>query len=349
MLLAAVLITVLPSIYAAPQPPFYDPPRPAPNTYGEEPSYISPYSELPETVYNPELYASQNGYTQRKPKCHWVDKVSYEDKCIDYKEKICYTQNVEKCVDHEYRNCTGTIETKAERECFGVKEFICGLKERVDFDTINEEFQVQRCTIVKDRVCDTTFDIDVIERDDFQCCDVESEKCEDKEEVIDDVTCKTTVDFECSKEKRVDGYGKETVCHPNERENCYKTPRTIRREQCYPHSERYCQKFTNLHPEPVEKQNCHFEPKKVCELETRSRPRKSKKYSYSQDCKPVDREICDQTERKRVVPVCVFEVRPKCDYEPETKCIDEDKKYCYKMEVIDREEVCDDKFAVEFL
>merc|ERR1712112_731281 len=150
-------------------------------------------------------------------------------------------------------------------------------------------------------------------------------------------------------EKRPDGYGKITVCHPNERENCYRTPRTIRREHCYPKYERYCQKFTNPEPQPVERQNCHFEPKKVCELQTKTKPKKSKKYSYSQDCKVVDREICDQAEWKRVVPECVFEVRPHCEYKPKTNCVDEDKKYCYKKEVVDQEEVCDEKFTVERL
>merc|ERR1712096_544140 len=41
----------------------------------------------------------------------------------------------------------------------------------------------------------------------------------------------------------------------------------------------------NIFPFPVEKQNCHFEPKKICELEMKTRPKKAKKYSYTKDCK----------------------------------------------------------------
>merc|ERR1712025_132202 len=48
---------------------------------------------------------------------------------------------------------------------------------------------------------------------------------------------------------------------------------------------RYCEKFSNIFPFPVEEQNCHFEPKKICELEMKTRPKKAKKYSYTKDCK----------------------------------------------------------------
>ena len=34
---------------------------------------------------------------------------------------------------------------------------------------------------------------------------------------------------------------------------------------CQPDVSRFCQKVTNEHPEPEQRQNCHFEPKKVNE------------------------------------------------------------------------------------
>ena len=78
----------------------------------------------------------------------------------------------------------------------------------------------------------------------------------------------------------------------------------IRKEHCQPTTQRFCQKFTNSFPQPVEKQNCHFEPKKVCEIQRRTREQKAKRYSYSQDCNVVPREVCDQKEKKSVVPAC---------------------------------------------
>ena len=59
----------------------------------------------------------------------------------------------------------------------------------------------------------------------------------------------------------------------------------IQVEVCKTDVHRYCEKFSNIFPFPVEKQNCHFEPKKICELEMKTRPKKAKKYSYTMDCK----------------------------------------------------------------
>ena len=54
----------------------------------------------------------------------------------------------------------------------------------------------------------------------------------------------------------------------------------------------------------MEKLNCHFEPKKVCGIQRRTRVHKAKRYSYSQDCKVVAKEVSDQEEKKSVVPAC---------------------------------------------
>jgi len=279
------------------------------------------------------------------------EKTVFVDKCEEYTEKTCVTQNIEDCKEVEHKNCTGTVETKVDRVCFNVNELVCSLKESIDYDTIAEEYLRQKCTVVKDRVCDTTYDIDVSQRDDFQCCDVESLFCEDpKEVVIKDVTCKHTFDFDCSKEKKTDGsYGKEMVCRKTPKDPCYETPRTIRKEVCSQQTRQFCQKFTNPAPHPVEKQNCHFEPKKMCELETNTRYKKAKRYSYTPQCHPVPREICDQTEVNTVAPVCVTEKRLDCDYVPKKRCMDEQKKYCWKVEQKVQEEVCDKKFDYQNL
>merc|ERR1719509_485632 len=95
-----------------------------------------------------------------------------------------------------------------------------------------------------------------------------------------DVTCKESFDFDCQKKKAaelgMEGYGMFTSC----------------------------QKVTNEYPEPEQRQNCHFEPKKVCELQKRTRNKKAKRYSYSQDCKAVARNICETCKVKEVVPRC---------------------------------------------
>ena len=118
----------------------------------------------------------------------------------------------------------------------------------------------------------------------------------------------------------------------------------IQVEVCKTDVHRYCEKFSNIFPFPVEEQNCHFEPKKICELEMKTRPKKAKKYSYTKDCKEQPREICDQCEKKTIQPVCEQQERLVCTYEPVESCRDEDKQYCHKVEKVELEEFCDMEF-----
>merc|ERR1712034_241985 len=116
--------------------------------------------------------------------------------------------------------------------------------------TLEETYQVQRCFTGKDRVCDTTYKIDMTTKDDYQCTNVETPNCYMEEKIIND------------------GYGpKGVVCDRKPTQNCYNIPRKIQVEVCKTDVHRYCEKFSNIFPFPVEEQNCHFEPKKICELE----------------------------------------------------------------------------------
>ena len=96
-----------------------------------------------------------------------------------------------------------------------------------------------------------------------------------------DRTCIFSVDFDCKKKKPYDGKG-AVQCEKTPTKKCYDTPRKVQEEICKPQTSKYCEKFTNEFPYPVEKQNCHTEPMKKCELESRTRPKKAKKYIYIQ-------------------------------------------------------------------
>merc|ERR1719186_707172 len=172
-------------------------------------------------------------------------------------------------------------------------------------------------------------------KDDYQCTNVETPNCYMEEKVINDVTCTNSVEFNCKRDKSTknDGYGhKEVVCTRTPKQDCYNIPRKIQVEVCKTDVHRYCEKFSNIFPFPVEKQNCHFEPKKICELEMKTRPKKAKKHSYTKDCKEQPREICDQCEKKSIQPLCDMQERLTCTYKPREQCQDETKQYCYKEE-----------------
>jgi len=334
--LTLLLVPLVAGMY--PPPPSPTPPPPSPtDLYGKQVDIAYDHGKV------------VSDYGREAPRCTMMDKVEYKDVCEPYMEKVCVTQPKEDCRPVPFRNCTGVIETKQDRRCFDVTELVCGLKEEVQFDTIVEEFSVQLCTVMKERLCDTSYVIGQVSRDDFQCTDLETTVCMDKMSTIMDVTCKESFDFDCQKKKAaelgMEGYGMFTTCEKIPRKRCYETPRQVRTEVCQPEHSRYCQKVTNEHPEPEQRQNCHFEPKKVCELQKRTRNKKAKRYSYSQDCKSMARNICETCEVKEVVPRCEQESRLVCTYKPEEKCNVREQQYCYKQEVKTTEQVCDDKFV----
>jgi len=327
--------------------------RPYPITQPPPPPAAYP---TPATVqeYNPDIGQTNiGGYGVNKdPYCHKVEKVIFVNQCEPYTEKTCYTQNKEITDVQMYKNCTGVIETNVERVCFNVNELVCNLVEAIHYETLEETYQVQKCFTGKDRVCDTTYKIDTTTKDDYQCCNVETPNCYMEEKTINDVTCTNTVEFDCRRVKSTknDGYGqKEVQCTRKPKQDCYNIPRKVQVEVCKTDVHRYCEKFANIFPFPVEEQNCHFEPKKICELEMKVRPKKAKKYSYTKDCKEQPREICDQCEKKTIQPVCDMQERLVVTYKPVEQCQEEAKEYCHKVEQTVVEEVCDMKFDTKYL
>merc|ERR1712215_653088 len=277
--------------------------------------------------YDPQIgQTNVDGYSSNtKPYCHMEEKVVFENQCEPYTEKTCWTQNEEDCKPVMYKNCTGVIQTKVDRVCFNVNELVCSLVEAIHYDTLEETYQVQRCFTGKDRVCDTSFKIDTTTKDDYQCINVETPNCYMEEKVINDVTCTDTVEFDCERVKATknDGYGaSDVVCTRTPKKDCYNIPRKVQVEVCKTDVHRYCEKFPNTHPFPVEEQNCHFEPKKICELQMKTRPKKAKKYSYVKDCKEQPRQICDQCETQNLEPLCDTEESLVCTYEPVETCND---------------------------
>ena len=158
-------------------------------------------------------------------------------------------------------------------------------------------------------------------------------------QMVKDRTCIFSVDFDCKKRKPYDGKG-AVQCEKTPTKKCYDTPRKVQEEICKPQTSKYCEKFTNEFPYPVEKQNCHTEPMKKCELESRTRPKKAKKYIYNKECKPVTRQVCENREGKKLRPVCDKIQKNVCSYKPVEKCEEEKKEYCFKVEKKVWKKVC---------
>merc|ERR1711944_250319 len=206
----------------------------------------------------------------------------------------------------------------------------------------------------KERVCDTVYETELTEKDDYKCITITNPYCAKKERTVYDKTCRTMVNFDCkaqggnsygagSSGNGDSGYGgsdggyggssyePEYKCQRSHETKCYTTPRTVSSDYCEDREEKVCEKLTEMVPIPVERQNCHDENKKVCELEERSQPKQVKKYVYHKECRPVPKTVCDNADEKLLQLSCVPSSRKECSYHPEERCENVPKQHCYQI------------------
>merc|ERR1719228_1610619 len=176
--------------YRPTPPPAYPPTRPPP---AYRPTTPPPYGAVPNPAVKFEYedvgsdYPAYQEATYGPQKhCHEEDRVTYEDRCESYVEQTCRTRYVEECREVNHNNCTGNVVSKFDEVCEDVNELLCNLEEKVDYDTIKENYKVQKCRVEKETVCDTVVEIELQTRDDYQCCDVPTLRCEFEEYVVDD-------------------------------------------------------------------------------------------------------------------------------------------------------------------
>lgn len=344
-------------------PPAYGSAPAAPPSYGSAPSYTTPaptYTTAAPSYTTGASYTTPSSYTTAPSygqKCKTYYETIQVDKCEKYSEKVCYTTQQETCNDVVDQNCRAITASQQIRQCFNVTELKCGLKEDVQYETVQAVFTVQKCHTVTERVCDTVYETVETSKDAFQCITVKNPVCSSYDQTLYDKTCRTTTKFDCNygsygygddsapapsggygnvpaygsaPAAGNDAYGGESYCKRSQNTQCYNTPRVVNTEQCAPKDQQICEKLVNVGPQPKEKQVCHNEEKKVCELEQRSQPKQIKKYVYTTACQSVPRSVCDNADIKTLVPSCVPITRKTCTYAPVEKCEDIPKDYCYK-------------------
>merc|ERR1712203_1211516 len=206
-----------------------------------------------------------------------------------------YTQQEEHCEDVYEKNCTAVIDEFEERECFEVTELQSHLSESIEYEVVQEQYTILRCTRTSDRVCDTVYDLAVSTRDDFQCVDVEHQYCWDEEKIIKDRTCIFSVDFECGKSKPKDGKG-SVDCDKVPTKKCYDTPRKIREEVCNPRVSKYCEKKKlRATCDKVQRNVCSYKPKEKCVDEKKQYCFKSEAMLHEKVCLSEKKVIIDET------------------------------------------------------
>merc|ERR1712135_245497 len=310
-------------------------------------------------------YNQQPGYgPKHKKKCETYYDYEYTQKCINYKDKVCYTKYQEHCSDVTKNNCKGLIKSEQVRKCTDVTELLCGLAETVEYEMATASFSVQKCHKVKERVCDTVYEPEVKSKDDYQCINVKTYKCTQSEKTMLDKTCRYVTKHNCetyepksygsdysSGDDSYNAYGEEVMepkCTTKQEIKCYETPRTVPTMECKDDYEKVCKKFPENVPYAAEKQACHDEEKKVCELEERQQPKQIEKFVYKKVCKKVPRQICSSADVKQLVPSCSPATFKNCRYEPKEECEDVPKNFCYQVPKKIKKQRCYNEYETQY-
>merc|ERR1711992_184495 len=301
-------------------------------------------------------YTKDDGYG-KKLVCKPVYDTVYKEYCESYYDRICRTTHKEKCTDVPYQHCDAVLTNQQKRKCFEVEEVVCKLREDVKYQTVQVGFTVQKCNKVQERVCDTVYDVSSTTKEKTVCINVHNPYCKHEEKTIIDRTCRTSTKFDCPTEY---GYGKDSYgkgedygedygkdykkpeCHKSSSTSCYDTPRTVIVPKCSTTTDKVCETVHQRYPDVSERQHCHNEDKKVCQLEERAQPKQVKKYVYTKQCRKVPRKVCENADNKSLVPSCVPSVRKECTYHPAESCDEVPKKHCYKVGKQIKKEKCEE-------
>merc|ERR1711978_265680 len=315
-------------------------------------------------------YTKDDGYG-KKLVCKPVYDTIYKEYCENYYDRICRTTHQEKCTDVPDQHCNAVLTNQQKRKCFEVEEVVCKLREDVKYQTVQVGFTVQKCNKVQERVCDTVFDVSSTIKEKSVCINVHNPYCKHEEKTIIHRTCRTSTKFDCPTEYGYgkDSYGKDSYskedygkdsygkddygedygkdykkpeCHKSSSTSCYDTPRTVIVPKCSTTSEKVCETVPQRYPDVSERQHCHNEDKKVCQLEERTQPKQVKKYVYTKQCRKVPRKVCENADNKSLVPSCVPSVRKECTYHPVESCDEVPKKHCYRVGKQVKKEKCEE-------
>ena len=313
-------------------------------------------------------------------KCFPRFEIKFRDKCDEYEEEECYTKHEEQCDIMTFQNCGLVPKETHERKCEEVNEQICHLRRSYKTEQVLDYEPKSKCHHSTRRICDTVWQFDHSTNDEFICKKVSRPKCTKRWKIIYEKTCKSTYRFDCrgggsiqsngnwvlNSLHQVHGYG--NGMQNQDRENhtankysnedfdnfrcqripvkrCYTTPRRVRSHKCEQAEEQKCQKVTNRTPRPVQHQSCHDEPYEECEVESQQHPKIMQIPVYTEDCRAMPREICDNQGKTTLEVKCVNEIKPVCKWKPKAEqCHKTPRKHCYKVPYQEKTTDCDESY-----
>merc|ERR1719411_26931 len=234
---------------------------------------------------------------------------------------------------------------------FRRSEQFCSLKEEVQYEEVPSVFALQKCHTVTERVCDTLYDTEMAERDDFKCIEVVNPYCTTKELTVYDKTCRTVTNFDCKAQEYGDvaaGYGEVArgsygessqdsytagsqargsygegsqdsyTAGSQDPYGSYGSPRNENQYTCKRTPETKCYST----PRTVSQEHCEERKENVCEKVTASVPMPTEK----QNCRDEQKKVCKLEKVSQPKYFKNYVYTKHCRPVPKTVCNNADQK-----------------------
>merc|ERR1711972_796735 len=230
----------------------------------------------------------------------------------------------------------------------GVEELLCGLVETVKYEIVQAKQTIQKCYPVKERVCDTVYESQLNQVDDYQCVNLKTYYCNKKDKTLYDKTCRHVTKYDCKYDSydnkgygseeyekseyettdkyAVDSYGKtegygETGSYGKtegygETEGYGKTDYSYKEPNCTYKTEVKCYET----PRTVTTLDCYDKYEKECKKMPEQKPYPVEK----QACHDDEKKVCEQKEISEPKQVKKYVYKKECKKVPRkikrTKC-----------------------------
>jgi len=288
--------------------------------------------------YTPVLPPYALGYAY-PPKCQKIERLIQKDVCKPFIKRVCLTQTVQNCKNIVTPDCQAVVEFVPGQKCFTIEDVVCNMIEHPLHQIVPETFFEEKCFTKSSKVCDISHKIVSKEKKLVDCAMLEISKCRKKKKIINDMMCSYSMDLHC--QKWLKGHKK---CHMTPKKKCKAIPRTVYEERCHPQVVKDCKKLQFHVPSVIKNSNCHDEPVQKCVVERKTMPKKLIGFTYSKQCKPVLKKVCEKADREVLNKSCNEVVSQVCMYRPETHCREEKLQHCFRVNKVVLDEICNKPF-----
>ena len=134
-------------------------------------------------------------------------------------------------------------------------------------------------------------------------------------------------------------------CKKTPTEICHDRPLRVKTQKCEERKEHKCERVSSTNPRLIKRPLCRNVPYNECDMENQYEMTMVQVPRYTEECKKVPREICDNYGTSTLEVKCVNETKPICEWKAANPaCLKTPRQHCYKIPYQVMTNYCDQTF-----